>query len=47
MLTQVAFLLKHTHDSSSFLKVKKVMVGRRRREGWWVIILRDFKVRVE
>ena len=25
-------------------KVKKVKVGRRRREGWWVMILREFLV---
>ena len=31
-------------------KVKKVKVGRRRREGWWVMILREFlllRLRVE
>ena len=26
----------------SLEKVKKVKVGRRRREGWWVMILREF-----
>ena len=46
MLTQVYFLLNPTCDSQpnplTLEKVKKVKVGRRRREGWWVTILREF-----
>ena len=46
MLTQVNFLLNLTCDSMLSLtwtleKVKKVKVGRRRREGWWVMILME------
>ena len=26
----------------TLVKVKKVKVGRRRRDGWWVIILREY-----
>ena len=56
MLTQVNFLLNLTLDSLpqentlTLEKVKKVKVGRRRREGWWVMILREFlllRLRVE
>ena len=42
------FLLNLTRDSPplqptlTLEKVKKVTVGRRRREGWWVMILREF-----
>ena len=42
------FLLNLTRDSPplqptlTLEKVKKVKVGRRRREGWWVMILREF-----
>ena len=48
MLTQVKTLLNLTRDSPlmqptlTLEKVKKVKVGRRRREGWWVMILREF-----
>ena len=48
MLTQVKILLNLTRDSPplqptlTLEKVKKVKVGRRRREGWWVMILREF-----
>ena len=47
MLIQVNFLLNMTLDSLpqentlTLEKVKKVKVGRRRREGWWVMILRE------
>ena len=56
MLTQANFLLNLTLDSPplqhtlTLEKVKKVKVGRRRREGWWVMILREFlllRLRVE
>ena len=53
MLTQVNFLLNMTPDTFPTLtleKVKKVKMGRRRREGWWVMILREFlllRLRVE
>ena len=56
MLTQVNFLLNLTRDSPplqdilTLEKVKEVKVGRRRREGWLVMILREvllFKLRVE
>ena len=47
MLTKVKFLLNLTRDSPplptlTLEKVKWVKVGRRRREGWWVMILREF-----
>ena len=48
MLTQVKILLNLTRDSPplqptlTLEKVKKVKVGRRRMEGWWVMILREF-----
>ena len=45
MLTQVNFLQNLTPDTFPTLtleKVKKVKMGRRRREGWWVMILREF-----
>ena len=47
MLTQVNFLLNLTRDSPpqqqilTLEKVKKVKVGRRRREGWLVMILKE------
>ena len=47
MLIQVNFLLNLTRDSLplqptwTLEKVKKVTVGRRRREGWWVMTLRE------
>ena len=56
MLTQVNFLLNLTLDSLpqentlTLEKVKKVKVGRRRREGWLVMILKElilFGVRVK
>ena len=56
MLTQVNFLLNWTLDSLpqentlTLEKVKKVKVGRRRREGWLVMILRELmllRLRVE
>ena len=54
MLIKVNFLLNLTPVTSPTLtleKVKKVKVGRRRREGWLVMILREFllllKSRVE
>ena len=50
MLTQVNFLLKLTPPHLTLEKVKKVKVGRRRREGWWVMILRELlllRLRVE
>ena len=49
MLTKVNFLLNLTHDlphTFTLEKVKKVKVGRRRREGWWVMILREFLLRM-
>ena len=45
MLTKVNFLLNLTPVTSPTLtleKVKKVKMGRRRREGWLVMILREF-----
>ena len=48
MLTKVNLLLSMTRDSPpqqptlSFEKVRNEKVGRRRREGWWVMILREF-----
>ena len=56
MLTEVNFLLNMTLDSLpqentlTLEKVKKVKVGRRRREGWLVMILKElilFGVRVK
>ena len=56
MLIQVNFLLNLTRDSLlrqptlTLEKVKKVIVGRRRREGCWVMILRELlllRLRVE
>ena len=53
MLIQVNFLLNTTPDTSPTLtleKVKNEKMGRRRREGWRVMILREFlllRLRVE
>ena len=50
MLTKVSFLLNLTRyprpleQALTLEKVKKVKVGRRRREGWWVMILKEFLV---
>ena len=56
MLIKENFLLNLTRESPpqgntlTLEKVKKVKVGRRRREGWWVMIFREFlllRLRVE